>query len=129
MSTRMKRAPDAGDSQQSSQFLKVTKQIPLAQLLALKGAENEAIFVAGEMSVESLARLNAHWYESFFVALSLDPQAEVVKIHIIAKKAEQFVQPQPGIESREDNGPQAHSRTLDGFVIHQPLDVLKAKRR
>ena len=84
--------------------------------------------MAGEMSVENLAELNAHWYQSFVVALSLDPKTEVVKVHISAKKAEQFVQPQPGIEGGQDNGTQAHSRTLDGLVIHQPLDVLRPKR-
>ena len=100
MSQRMKRTPHVHNPKRHAQLLKITEQVSLAQLSALQRAKNQRVVVLGEVSVNDLAKLNAHWYESVLVALSVDPQRKVLKVHIIAKQAHQLVHPQAGVQRR-----------------------------
>jgi len=54
-------------------------------------AKHKAVLMARQVPVQHLAQLNAHWYDSFFIALSFDQKREAVQVHILARQAKQLV--------------------------------------
>ena len=112
MAQRVKRAAYTSNAELAAYGLKITKDIPLGNLAALLGAKDQTVLVAGQVPVEDLAQLNAHWYESLFVSLSFDPKHEVVKIHVTARQAQQLVYSKAGIQRSQGKGMKSHIGTL-----------------
>jgi hypothetical protein len=76
----------------------ITTYIPLRKLAALLSAKDEPVLMAGEVSIEDLAKLNAHWYESLFITFSIDKKSQGLKVHILAREAQQLVYPHSRIK-------------------------------
>ena len=125
----MKRTTNISDSQPDAQLLEITEQVSLAQLSALQRAKNKRLVVLGEVPVKDLAKLNAHWYESVSIALSVDPQSKVLKVHVVAKQADQFVYPKAGVQRRQGKRVKPCFTTLDGLPVYYPADLVRAERR
>src|SRR5687767_14770409 len=86
---RMERATYTSDAELAAYSLKITKSVPFRKLTAFLRAKDKVMLMAGKVPVQDLAKLNAHWYDSLFVALSYDTKRQAVQIHILAREAQQ----------------------------------------
>jgi hypothetical protein len=84
--------------------------------------------VFGKVPVQDLAQLNAHWYESLFIAFAVNQKDEVVEVHILAREAEQLAYPQPGVKRDQGDSMGTGFVTADGLPVYKPGNVLWAKR-
>ena len=91
MSQRMPRSPNARNSGLPAHDLKISLRVPNRGRSAVFGSKDKRVVVFGKVPVKRLAQLNAHWYESLFVALSVNAKNEVVQVHILARDAQQLV--------------------------------------
>jgi len=83
----------------------------------------------GKVPVQDLAQPNAHWYESLFVALSVNLKDKIVEVHILARQTQQLTYPHPSIQGHERDGVCPSFVTLDGLPVYKPVDLVRRKRR
>ena len=116
------------DAQFFTADLEITQEISLGELIAVASAKDDGMFLQGQVPVEQLAELNAHWYKSVLIALSFDPKHQVFKVHILARKTEQLVHSQTGVQGGK--GRNAHSGlvTSDGLPVYEFAYVIRGKR-
>jgi hypothetical protein len=108
--------------------LEITKDVRLQKISALLRAKDEVMLVAGKVPIQGLAKLNAHWYESLLITLSVDQKRQRLKVHILAREAQQLVNPKAGIKRGKDEGLEPRFITPDGLPVYEPMDLLRAKR-
>ena len=129
MTKRMPTRSHPRDSGLPTHDLKISFRVPHRQRRAGFGAKDSRVVVLGKMPVKDLAQLNAHWYESLFVALSVNAKDEVVQVHILARQAQQLAYAQAGVQGDKGNRVRPRFVTLDGLPVYKPADLLHAKRR
>jgi hypothetical protein len=91
-------------------------------------ARQARVVVLGEVPVKDLAQINAHWYESLFVALSVDPDNHVVEVHVMARQAQNLLNPHPSVKGGNCKRGDARFVTPDGLEVNYPPDVVRRKR-
>jgi len=121
--------PNANNAGLLAHDLEITLRVPYRQRRSRAGAKHSRVFVVGEVPVQDLAKLNAHWYEPLFVALSVNAKDEVVKVHIFARQAQQLAYPHSGIQRHKGDGVRAKLVTPDGLPAYQAVNLRHAKRR
>lgn len=129
MSQSMPRSPNAGDASLLAHDLKISLRVPNRQRRAAPSAKQPRVLVIGKVPIQRLAQLNAHWYESLFVALSVNAENEVVEVHILARQAKQLAYPHAGVECDEGDEVRPSLVTPDGLPVYKPADLLRVKRR
>jgi hypothetical protein len=122
----MKTTSDSSHPEPFAYDSEVTQYIPLGELEAILGTEDETLFVGGQVPIEDLAKLNAHWYESMFVALSFDKKRKIVKLHVVARQAQQLVNPKTGVGRGKAKGFKPRFVTPDGLPVYYPKDLFRA---
>jgi hypothetical protein len=127
MTTRMQRTTHTRNADLLAHDFEVTKHVSLAEFAAITTTKDQRVFVWGKMTPKQLAKLNAHWYESLFIALSFNLKRQVVKIHVLARQCQKLLYPEAGIKSRERKGMQARLRSPDGLPVYQSGQLLRAK--
>ncbi len=80
----MKATSDPSDAEPFAYDFKITQDIPLGELTALLGTEDQTLFMGRQVPVQDLAKLNADWYDPMLIALSFDKKRKVVKVNILA---------------------------------------------
>ena len=129
MSQRMPRTTHASDAGLPAQDLEISFRVPYTQRGSRYGAKHPRLLMVGHIPKQDLAQLNAHWYESLFVALAVNKKNEVVKVHIFARQAQQLAYPHTGVQRHKGNGVRADLITADGLPVYKFGDLLPAKRR
>jgi len=129
MTTCVHRTPDISNPKVDAEFLEITKEVPFGEFTAIKGAKDQRELVFEKVSIQDLAKLNAHWYESMLISLSFDRKRAVVKIHIRAKKADQLLSTKASVNRGKRKGIKSPVRTLDGLPVYYPTDMVRAERR
>jgi hypothetical protein len=107
--------------------LKSRSEFPHGERGAGSGAEDTCLVVLGEVPVQDLAQLNANWYESLFVALTMNAKNEVVEVHVLAREAKQLPYPQAGVQGHKGNGVRPGLITPDGLPVYKPIDLLRSE--
>lgn len=129
MTKRMPRTTNTRDAGLPAHDLKISFRVPHRKGRSSSRAKDSRILMLGKMPVQDLAQFNAHWYESLFVALSVNQKNEVVQVHILARQAQQLAYPQAGVEGDKGNGVRPRFVTPDGLPVYKPADLVRAKRR
>jgi hypothetical protein len=129
MTKRMPRCANTRDAGLPAHDLKISFRIPDGQGRSVTRAKDFRVLVLGKVPVQDLAQLNAHWYESLFVALSVNQKNEVVQVHVLARQAQQLAYPQAGIQSDEGDDVRPSLITPDGLPVYKPVDLLQVERR
>jgi hypothetical protein len=80
--------------------------------------------VFGEVPVERLAKLKADWHESLLVAFAIDPQNEVIDVHILASEAQQLVYPKASVKRSEADHVNARFIPTDRPELHYSIHLL-----
>jgi hypothetical protein len=97
----MPRTTNTRDAGLPAHDLTISFRIPHRHGAADFGAEHLRELVLGKVPIHDLAQLNAHWYESLFVALSVNQKNEVIQVHVLARQTQHLAYPQAGIQSDE----------------------------
>jgi hypothetical protein len=85
MTKRMPTRSHTRDAGLPAHDLTISFRVPHRQGRAGFRAKDPRVVVLGKVPVKDLAQLNAHWYESMFIALSLDAKNQVVEVHVLAR--------------------------------------------
>jgi hypothetical protein len=109
--------------------LKISSRVPHRQGRTTPRGKQSRVFLLGEVTVQNLAKLNAHWYESLFVALAVNQENEVVEVHILARQAQQLAYPHAGIKRDQGDSVRTGLITPDGLPVYKPVNMLRVKRR
>ena len=83
--------------------------------------------MTSEVPVQDLAKLNAHWYDSLFVALPLDQKSQAVEVHIFARKAQQLVYPKAAIERSQRQSVNTGLIASERLAVYETSDMLRAE--
>ena len=129
MSQRMPRSSHANNAGLPAHDLKISLRVPHRQRRAVARGKQPRVLLLGEVPVQNLAQLNAHWYESLFVALAMDEKNHVVEVHILARQAQQLAYPKAGIKRNHGDSVRTNLITPDGLPVFKPVDMLRVKRR
>ena len=129
MPKRMPRTTTPLNARLPAHDLKISFRVPHRHGRSRPRGKDARMVVLPEIPVQALSQLNAHWYESLFVALSLNAKHEVVEVHILARQAEHLAYPESAVKGDEPHSMRAGLITADGLPVHKRLDVLRAKRR
>jgi hypothetical protein len=125
----MPRSPNTSDAGLPAHDLKISLRVPRRQYRTAPRGKQPRVLLLGQMPVQHLAQLNAHWYESLFVGLAVNQKNEVVEVHILARQAKQLAYPQAGVKRNQGNGMRTGFVTPDGLPVYKAVNVVRAKRR
>jgi hypothetical protein len=129
MSQRMPRSSHSHNAGLPAHDLKISSRVPHRQGRTAPRGKQSRVLVLSEVPVQSLAQLNAHWYESLFVALAVNQKNEVVEVHILARQAQQLAYPHAGVQRDHGDSVSTGLITADGLPVYKPVDMLRVKRR
>jgi len=118
----MPRRSNARNAELPAHDLKISFRIANRNPRARLRGKNQRMRVIGHVPVQHLAQLNAYWYESLFVAFSLNAKNEVVEVHILARAAPQLAYLQSSVQSNEHDGVSARLIPPGGLELDNPFD-------
>ncbi len=95
--------------------LKISLRVPHRNRLSRARGKDARMVVLPEIPMERLSKLNAHWYESLFIALSLNSKNQVVQVHILTRQAQNLAYPQAAVKGRKRHGMRPSFITPDGL--------------
>ena len=129
MTKSVKTTAHAGNSELPAPDLEITMKTPLSRLRAAARAKDPRELVFGKLPIKNLAALNAHWYESLFVSLAVDPKSQVVKVHIRAQQVQKLLYAKPGVQRRKGKRLHPQLVTPDGLSVDYAPALFRRKRR
>jgi hypothetical protein len=119
----MERNSNAGNAEPGAQQLKITRKIPLGRARAACRGKHPV----GQVTKKQLAQLDSHWYETMYISLAVDPEKQVVEVHIRAPQAQQLLHPHTCIKGCQCGQPGARFVTPDGLPVYYPVDLFRGE--